>query len=56
MAEGRAMAVIGQGGREKEHAGQAYELSGPRLMSFADVVADIAYGTSRVIRYTPLNT
>ncbi|MGW0729832.1 hypothetical protein [Streptomyces sp. GbtcB7] len=56
MAEGRVMAVIGRGGHEKMHAGQAYELSGPRLMSFADAVADIAYGTSRDIRYIPLNT
>lgn len=32
---------------EDGHAGQAYELSGPRLMSFADTVADIAHATGR---------
>ncbi|MGW0563158.1 NAD(P)H-binding protein [Streptomyces sp. NPDC003016] len=36
------------------HAGQVYELSGPRLMSFADAVADIARTTGRDIRYVPL--
>lgn len=36
------------------HAGQVYELSGPRLMSFAHAVADIARATGRTIRYVPL--
>jgi len=40
---------------EDGHAGQAYELSGPRLMSFADTVADIAHATGHDIRYTALN-
>ncbi|WP_311203317.1 hypothetical protein [Streptomyces gossypii] len=30
---------------EEGHAGEAYELSGPRLMSFADAVADLALAT-----------
>ncbi|MFD3334616.1 NAD(P)H-binding protein [Streptomyces sp. NPDC058700] len=37
------------------HAGQTYELSGPRLMSFADAVSDIAHATGNDIRYTPLS-
>ncbi|MEU0239300.1 NAD(P)H-binding protein [Nocardiopsis sp. NPDC006198] len=37
------------------HAGRAYELSGPRTMSFADAVADIARATGRDIGYTPLS-
>ncbi|WP_405808407.1 hypothetical protein OG524_36190 [Streptomyces sp. NBC_01520] len=37
------------------HAGQTYELSGPRLMSFADAVSDIARATGNDIRYTPLS-
>jgi uncharacterized protein YbjT (DUF2867 family) len=41
---------------EPGHAGQAYELSGPKLLSFADAVADIAHATGRTIRYTPLTT
>ncbi|MER7604664.1 NAD(P)H-binding protein [Nocardioides sp. NPDC127503] len=39
---------------EDGHDGQVYELSGPRLMSFADTVAEIARATGRDIRYTPL--
>ncbi|MGW0581366.1 NmrA family NAD(P)-binding protein [Streptomyces sp. NPDC002920] len=45
-----AVAALTEGG----HAGRTYELSGPRPMSFADAVADIAHATSRDIRYTPL--
>ncbi|MEV0999944.1 NAD(P)H-binding protein [Nonomuraea sp. NPDC050202] len=40
---------------EDGHAGQSYELSGPRLMSFADAVADIAHATGHDIRYTALS-
>jgi uncharacterized protein YbjT (DUF2867 family) len=36
------------------HAGQTYELSGPRAMSFAEAVAELARATGRDIRYTPL--
>ncbi|MGW1787294.1 NmrA family transcriptional regulator, partial [Streptomyces sp. NPDC002143] len=45
-----AVAALTEGG----HARRTYELSGPRLMSFADAVADIAHATGRDIRYTPL--
>ncbi|CAM5267744.1 NAD(P)H-binding protein OS=Streptomyces tendae OX=1932 GN=F3L20_12780 PE=4 SV=1 [Streptomyces tendae] len=37
------------------HAGQDYELSGPRLMSFADAVADIAHATGHGIGCTALS-
>lgn len=40
---------------QQGHAGLIYELSGPRLMSFADAVADIAHATGRPIGYTPLS-
>jgi uncharacterized protein YbjT (DUF2867 family) len=36
---------------EPGHAGQAYELTSPRLLTFADAVAEIAKATGREIRY-----
>ena len=36
---------------EDGHAGQIYELSGPRLLSFGAAVAEIASATGREIRY-----
>ena len=36
---------------EEGHAGQLYELTGPRLLTFADAVAEIAAATGREIRY-----
>jgi uncharacterized protein YbjT (DUF2867 family) len=33
------------------HAGQVYEVTGPRLMSFADAVADIAAATGRAVAF-----
>ncbi|MBT2490168.1 NAD(P)H-binding protein [Streptomyces sp. ISL-96] len=41
---------------EDGHAGRHYELTGPRLMTFADTVAEIARATGRDIRYVPLTT
>jgi uncharacterized protein YbjT (DUF2867 family) len=38
-----------------EHAGAVYELTGPRLMSFADAVAEIATAVDREIRYVPVS-
>jgi uncharacterized protein YbjT (DUF2867 family) len=37
---------------EDRHAGQLYELTGPRLLTFAEAVAEIGRATGRVIRYT----
>jgi uncharacterized protein YbjT (DUF2867 family) len=45
-----AVAALTEGG----HVGQLYELTGPRLLSFADAVAEIARATGREIRYTPV--
>ncbi|MDX2547105.1 NAD(P)H-binding protein [Streptomyces sp. WI04-05B] len=39
---------------EDGHAGWHYELSGPRLMTFGEAVAEIARATGRDIRYVPL--
>ena len=36
---------------EDGHAGQLYEITGPRLMSFADAVAEIAQATGRDVRF-----
>lgn len=36
------------------HAGQLYELSGPRLLTFADAAAEIAKATERDVRYVPV--
>ena len=38
------------------HAGRAYEITGPRLLSFADVADELSKATGRPIRYTPLST
>ena len=46
-----ATAVLTQDG----HVGQIYELTGPRLLSFADAVAAIADATGRDIRYTRIS-
>ncbi|MGH8188873.1 MAG: NAD(P)H-binding protein [Steroidobacteraceae bacterium] len=36
---------------EDRHVGQLYEVTGPRLMTFAEAVAEIARATGRQIRY-----
>jgi uncharacterized protein YbjT (DUF2867 family) len=40
---------------EEGHAGQRYELSGPRLLTFAEAVATIAGATGRPVRYLPIS-
>src|SRR5262249_60565580 len=40
---------------EKGHTGQLYELTGPRLLSFPEAVAEIAGATGRRIRYVPVS-
>ncbi|MEX4006764.1 NmrA family transcriptional regulator [Neoaquamicrobium sediminum] len=37
------------------HVGQIYELTGPRLITFAEAVGEIAEVTGRQIRYVPLS-
>ncbi|MEU1282363.1 NAD(P)H-binding protein [Streptomyces sp. NPDC005805] len=39
---------------EDGHAGRVYELSGPRLLTFGEAVAEIAAATGREIRYVAL--
>lgn len=39
---------------EPGHAGKLYEVTGPRLMTFAQAVEDIARATGRPIAYTPI--
>ncbi|WP_404957679.1 hypothetical protein [Streptomyces sp. 147326] len=39
---------------EERHGGQAYELTGPRLLSLGDVVEEIARATGRDIAYRPV--
>ncbi len=38
------------------HAGRVYELTGPRLLSFHDVAADLSAATGRPIVYLPVST
>jgi uncharacterized protein YbjT (DUF2867 family) len=40
---------------EDGHVGQLYELTGPRLLTFAEAVAEIARATGRRIRFTPIS-
>jgi uncharacterized protein YbjT (DUF2867 family) len=46
------MAALTEGG----HAGQLYELTGPRLVTFAEAVAQIAQASGREIRFTRVST
>ncbi|WP_207913979.1 NmrA family transcriptional regulator [Micromonospora sp. KC213] len=39
---------------EDRHVGQRYELTGPRLWTFAEGVAEIARATGRELRYQPI--
>jgi uncharacterized protein YbjT (DUF2867 family) len=39
---------------EEGHVGELYELTGPRLLTFAEAVADIARACGREIRYVPI--
>ena len=40
---------------EDGHVGQLYELTGPRLLTFAQAVEEIAMAASREIRYLPIS-
>lgn len=40
---------------EPGHEGRLYELTGPRLLTFADAVGEIASATGREIRYVPVS-
>ncbi len=40
---------------DDRHVGELYELTGPRLLTFADAVNEIAEATGREIRYVPVS-
>jgi uncharacterized protein YbjT (DUF2867 family) len=40
---------------DDRHIGEVYELTSPRLMTFADAVAEIAKASGREIRYLPIS-
>jgi len=40
---------------EDNHAGELYEVTGPRLMTFADMAAEIALATGRPVRHVPIS-
>jgi uncharacterized protein YbjT (DUF2867 family) len=40
---------------EDGHVGELYELTGPRLLTFAEAVTEIARATGREIRYVPIS-
>jgi uncharacterized protein YbjT (DUF2867 family) len=40
---------------EDGHAGQLYELTGPRLLTFAEAVEEISLASGREIRYVPVS-
>ena len=41
---------------EHGHAGRLYELTGPRLLTFADAIGEIASATDREIAFVPVST
>ncbi|HEX6739032.1 MAG TPA: NAD(P)H-binding protein [Vicinamibacteria bacterium] len=40
---------------EDRHVGQLYEITGPRLLTFREAVAEVARATGREIRYVPVS-
>jgi uncharacterized protein YbjT (DUF2867 family) len=40
---------------EDRHAGELYELTGPRLLTFAEAIGEIASAAGRKIRYVPIS-
>jgi uncharacterized protein YbjT (DUF2867 family) len=40
---------------EEGHVGELYELTGPRLLTFAEAVAEISQAAGREIRYVPVS-
>ena len=40
---------------DERHIGELYELTGPRLLTFADAVNEIAHAAGREIRYAPVS-
>jgi uncharacterized protein YbjT (DUF2867 family) len=40
---------------EEGHAGELYELTGPRLLTFEEAVGEIAKASGRKVRYVPIS-
>ena len=40
---------------DDRHIGEVYELTGPRLLTFADAISEIAAASGREIRYVPIS-
>ena len=40
---------------EEGHAGEIYELTGPRLLTFAEAIDEISWAAGRKIRYVPIS-
>jgi uncharacterized protein YbjT (DUF2867 family) len=40
---------------DERHVGEIYELTGPRLLTFSEAVAEIASATGRDVRYVPVS-
>ena len=40
---------------DDRHVGETYELTGPRLLTFADAAAEISAATGRAVRYVPVS-
>ncbi len=40
---------------EAGHEGQLYELTGPRLLTFAEAIEEIAKASGRAVRYTRIS-
>jgi uncharacterized protein YbjT (DUF2867 family) len=40
---------------DEEHAGQLYELTGPRSLTFAEAAAEISRAAGREVRYVPVS-
>src|SRR5215211_7275501 len=49
------VAVAALTGDGDGHAGQVYELTGPRLLTFADAVGEIAEASGRTARFAPIS-
>lgn len=40
---------------EEGHAGDLYEVTGPRLMTFADMAAELSHAMGRTVQYVPIS-
>ena len=47
--------IVAKALSEKGHTGEIYEVTGPRLMTFAEATGEIARATGRDIRYVPVD-